>query len=103
MICGRSIGVADTNDDGFDDVGVRAAWLGDDVFVIYGPIASDMDLIDADVISRDRTARTPDTVPTSATSRATASAAVIGAHAEAGNRGVVYVVNGRARALRPRD
>jgi hypothetical protein len=93
---GRSIGVADTNDDGFDDVGFGAAWLGgDDVFVIYGPIPSDMDLIDADVDLQG-----PDGSYTghgSDLGDVTGDGigdAVIGAYAEAGNRGVVYVVNG---------
>jgi hypothetical protein len=93
---GRSIGVADTNADGFDDVGFGAAWLGgDDVFVIHGPIAADMDLVDADVDLQG-----PDGSYTGhghdlgdVTGDAIGDA-VIGAYAEAGNRGVIYVMNG---------
>ncbi len=103
---GRSIGVADTNDDGLDDVGFGAAWTGgDDVFVIFGPIVADMDLIDADVDLQG-----PDGSYTGhghdlgdVTGDAVGDA-VIGAYTEAGNRGVIYVMNGPALGhLRPRD
>ena len=93
---GRSIGVADVNEDGLDDVGFGAAWLGgDDVFVIYGPIASDMDLIDADVdLEGPEGSYTGHGHDLGDVTGDAVGDAVIGAYAEAGNRGVIYVMNG---------
>jgi hypothetical protein len=47
---GRSIGLADTNNDGFDDIIFGAPYTGSQsAFIVLGPVTGDMDLIDADV------------------------------------------------------
>ncbi len=47
---GRSVGLADTNNDGFDDIIFGAPYTGSQsAFIVYGPVTDDMDLTDADV------------------------------------------------------
>ncbi len=46
---GRSIGLADTNNDGFDDIMFGAPYPGSEsAFIVLGPVTDDMELIDAD-------------------------------------------------------
>ena len=46
---GRAIGLGDGNDDGFDDLAVGSPY-SDEVFVVFGPVTSEVDLSDANVV-----------------------------------------------------
>jgi hypothetical protein len=47
---GRSLGIADVNADGIDDMGLGAPYGTEGEYVVYGPVTADVDLSDADAV-----------------------------------------------------
>jgi len=47
-LAGRSLGVGDTNDDGYDDIEVAIPMINE-AHIVFGPLISEVDLADADV------------------------------------------------------